>query len=68
MFMSVEKYKDWKNGKHWGYIGRSRYDFWKTNPTYEQERLVSEQRQQIGYLMFYFGLVVGFILGGTLAL
>ena len=57
--MSIENYKDWKNGRKWGFTPRCTYDFWMTKPTYEQERLC-EKRIAVAY---FWGLVAGILLG-----
>lgn len=57
--MSIEDYKDWKEGRYWGYLSRTKLDFWNTKPSMEQERLVS-QRCLYAYIG---GVVVGLALG-----
>jgi len=60
--MTIESYKKWKAGEPI-IKAKSVIDFYKTNPTFEQERIRSKQIVSVGIVGILCGMIGGFGLG-----
>jgi len=57
--MTIESYKKWKQGKPI-HKAKAVIDFYKTNPTIEQEKIRSKQITQVGIVSLVCGITLGF--------
>ena len=57
--MTVEEYRNYKKAGGYEFKAKEVKDFWKTNPTEEQEKLRSKLTKKAMYLGMIPGIIIG---------